>query len=55
MQAHKAVCCVHVKWLAKAELKASEFAITRLEAELAQIQTEKSELQKKAMQLSEAA
>jgi hypothetical protein len=41
--------------IAKAELKASELAITRLEAELAQIQTEKSELQKKAMQLSEAA
>ncbi|KAH9549666.1 hypothetical protein CY35_10G031300 [Sphagnum magellanicum] len=41
--------------IAKAELKASELAITRLEAELAQIQTEKLELQKKAMQLSEAA
>ncbi len=41
--------------IAKADLKACELAITRVEAELAQIQMEKMDLQKKATQLSNAA
>ncbi|CAK9860697.1 unnamed protein product [Sphagnum jensenii] len=41
--------------IAKADLKACELAITKVEAELAQIQMEKMDLQKKATQLSNAA
>jgi len=41
--------------IAKADLKACELAITKVEAELAQIQMEKMDLQKKAIQLSNAA
>ncbi len=41
--------------IAKADLKACELAITKVEAELAQIQMEKMDLQEKATQLSNAA